>query len=114
MKRKGFVKVDHYPEISEEDLHKLYSNDTKVFDANTPYSLQRKVWFEIMLYLCRRGQENLRIMKKDTFRVGVDASGLKYVYQFCKRANVDKNHRVTANPSDIVTEGRMYKKKSKL
>ena len=33
-----------------------------------------KVWVDIMLYFIRRGRENLRVMSKDTFVVGIDAS----------------------------------------
>ena len=109
LKRKGLAKVEHYPDISEEDLHKLYSGDSPVFDINTPCGLQFKVWFEIMLFLCRRGQENLRSMTKDTFRLKTDASGHKYVYQY--RDELDKNHRANTSPLDSVTEGRMYEKK---
>jgi len=106
LKRKGLAKVDHYPDISEEDLKKLFSGDSPVFDTNTPCGLQQKVWFEVKLFLCRRGQENLRTMTKDTFQVITDAIGLKYVYQH--KDEMDKNHRVDTNPSDSVTEGRMY------
>ncbi|CAC5389215.1 KCTD1_15 [Mytilus coruscus] len=110
--KQGYAKVDHYPDISEEDLQKLYSDDTPFFDVNTPYGLQFKVWFELMLFLCRRGQENLRTMTKDTFRTKKDASGLKYVYQ--NKDELDKIHRTNTDPFDSVTEGRMYEKKGDL
>ncbi|KAL5006936.1 hypothetical protein ScPMuIL_015742 [Solemya velum] len=87
------------------DLKKLYSGDTPVFDINTPYGLQRKVWFDLTLYLCRRGRENLKEMKKETFKVAVDDSGRKFVYQNIEE--MDKNHR--ADNENAVTEGRMYK-----
>ncbi|CAC5403965.1 KCTD1_15 [Mytilus coruscus] len=112
LKRKGYTKVDHYPDISEEDLQKLYSGDTPVFDVNIPYGLQFKVWFELMLFLCRRSLENFRTMTKDIFRVKNDASGMKYVYQ--NKDELDKNHRANTDPSDSVTEGRMYEKKGDL
>jgi len=90
LKRKGLAKVDHYPDISDEDLKKLFSGDSPVFDTNTPCGLQQKVWFEVMLFLCKMGQENLRTMTKDTFQIKTDASGLKYVYQH--KDVMDKNH----------------------
>ena len=72
LKRNGLGKIDHHPPISEQDLLKLYSAETLVFDTNTPYGLQRKVWFELTLYLCRRGRENLREMNKSTFALETD------------------------------------------
>ena len=81
MKRKGFGSVQHYPPIEQEDLKKLYERSHHTFDSDTPVGLQNKVFFEIMYYLCRRGRENLREMKKDTFRIATDATGLRFVYQ---------------------------------
>jgi len=40
--------------------------------------------------LCRRGQENIRLMKKTTFAAAVDFSGVEYVHQSI--AEADKNH----------------------
>ena len=57
LKREGKAKVQHKPPISEEDLCKLYSSSA--FNTNTPVGLQNKVWFEVTLFFCRRGQENL-------------------------------------------------------
>jgi len=72
MKKKGLGVVDHKPPITQDDLKKLYSSDTPVFNVNSAAGLQSKVWFEIMFYLCRRGQENLREMKKSTFAVATE------------------------------------------
>ena len=58
LKKKGLAKVDHKPPISQEDLKKMYASG--VLSNHSPKSLQRKVFFEIMYYLCRRGQENIR------------------------------------------------------
>lgn len=104
LKRKGLGGTDHHPPISEQDLQKLYNKDTPVFDVNTPFGLQRKVLFEITLYLCRRGRENLRSMTKNTFNVAKDDVGRMYVYQCVDE--LDKNHR--ADAAGNVTEGRMY------
>ncbi|CAC5373666.1 KCTD1_15 [Mytilus coruscus] len=49
-------------------------------------------------------------MTKDTFRLKKDASGMKYIYQ--NKDELDKNHRANTDPSDSVTEGRMYEKKA--
>ena len=52
------IKVEHKPAIAKEDLKKLYQS--VAFDTATSTGLQNKVWFEIMLFFCRCGQENLR------------------------------------------------------
>ena len=81
--------VDHHPDIDEEDLLKLYKSE--VFDINNPIGLQRKVFFEILLYICRRGRENLRKLTKHHFSIDVDSQGRRYI-----RQTVDeqlKNHK---------------------
>ena len=90
LKKSGHGSVDHKPPIAEHDLQVLYRADNVALNINTPSGLQSKVWFDIMFYLCRRGQENLRDMTKSTFRVGRDPSGLEYVHQVVDEA--DKNH----------------------
>lgn len=45
LKRRGFGNIEHHPPISENDPKKQYSGNTLVFDATTPYGLQRKEWF---------------------------------------------------------------------
>ena len=57
----------------------IYSSN--VFDTNTPQGLQYSVRFELMIYICRRGRENLRQLTKNHFAIGVDANGRGYVYQ---------------------------------
>ena len=44
-----------------------------------------------MLFFCRRGQENLRELKADSFSIATDACGRKYVYQV--RDELTKNRR---------------------
>ena len=90
LKKKGKGAVQHKEEILPEDLHKLFSADNVAFNVSTPCGLQNKVWFDIMFFLCRRGQENLRDMTKNTFGIGVNAAGRRYVYQVEDEA--DKNH----------------------
>ena len=62
--------------------------------------------FEIILYFCRRGQENLREMKQDTFSIKTDGSGRRYVEQTV--GEMDKNHKDTDAIDDTIGEGRMY------
>ena len=108
LKRKRFGSVQHYPPIEPEDLKKLYERSHHSFDSDTPVGLQNKVFFEIMYYLCRRGRENLREMKKDTFRIATDATGRRFVYQHTDEK--DKNHKENADPNDTVGEGSMYER----
>ena len=91
LKKSGKGSTDHKPPIAIEDLHKLYDKENLVFNTETPYGLQKKVWFDIMYFLCRRGRENLREMSKSTFGLGKDAAGVEFVYQIVDEA--DKNHR---------------------
>ena len=64
-------KVNH--KLSPEDMRKLYASDT--FSLVNPKSLQRKVFFDVMFYLRRRGRENLRTVKKSDFSLKVDEKG---------------------------------------
>ena len=57
----------------DTEVRKLYWS----FDIKNQYGLQEKVWFDIQLYLIRRGREGLRSMTKKTFGVFVDATGRK-------------------------------------
>ena len=78
LKRQGFAKVEHHEPILTEDLAKIYSS----YDPSSPdpKSLQYFVWFSIMFHLIRRGRENLRLHKRQSFSVSVDGEGRKYVY----------------------------------
>ena len=58
LKRQGLAKTVHYPPIDTSDLQKLRSSD--IFNTSNPVTLQYKVFFDVMFYFCRRGQENLR------------------------------------------------------
>ena len=73
LKTQGLAKTDHKVPICKEDMVRLYSSG--VFSLDTPLSLQRKVFFEILLHLCRREQENLRSLTKDYFSVNTGADG---------------------------------------
>ena len=66
-------------DIDENDMQTLYSSG--VLNDDTPCALQCKVWFELMIYICGLGRENLRKLTKDHFAVNTDSKGTKYVYQ---------------------------------
>ena len=65
LKCKFFGSVHHYP---DERGHHTFDNDTLA-------GVQNKVFLKIMYSLCCQGRENLREMKKDTFRIATDATG---------------------------------------
>ena len=77
LKRQGLAKVEHKPAILENDLRKLY--ECGVFNLGDPRTLQNKVFFEIMLYSCRRGRQNLRELKIKDFSFTKDDKGARYV-----------------------------------
>lgn len=91
LKKKGLGSTEHKPPISDDDLQKLYNPENIAFSINTPCGLQKKVWFDLSYYLCRRGRENQREMTKTTFAVDKDSQGVEFVYQNIDEA--DKNHR---------------------
>ena len=104
LKKIGQAKVSHHPEITKEDLQKLYLS----FDLNTPKGLQDKCMFDIMFFLVRRGRENLREQTKNSFAIAVDAQNRRYIHQAMDE--LDKNHRENDDPFDATTDGRVYEK----
>ena len=104
IKMSGKGSTDHHPEIEPEDMRKLYES----FDIDSNFGLQEKVWVDIMLYLCRRGRENIRLMDKTTFGVGTDATGKRFVFQY--NGEYDKNHGILDDGTATHTsgEGRIY------
>ena len=70
-----------------------------------PRLLQRNVMFNILYYMCRRGQENLYEMRKDRFEVKVNhESGEKFVVQV--KDKLDKKHH--EDDYKATNEGKMY------
>ena len=107
LKRKGFGDTTHYQPIDENDIARLYSSG--VFDESTPSGLQNKIWFEIMLFICRRGRENLRELEKDHFQISQDSNGRRFVFQ----AKDEMTKKVRAdNMKTRVDNGRMYETKN--
>ena len=88
LKKMGLCQVKHHPPISPDDLSKLYSSGA--FSLENPISLQRKVFFDIMLHFCRRGGENLRKLTKDHFTVR-EINGARFVEK--SKDELTKNHR---------------------
>ena len=95
----------HKPPITDDDLQKL----NKYFEQNmagppNAMLLQEMILFYIIFYMGRRGRENLRIMKKNTFEIGNDTNGLRYIYQ-CTDEN-DKNHN--EQDTDMSNQAHIY------
>ena len=86
----GLAKVEHKQEINQSDISLLHSSG--VFSTSSPKSFQRKVFFEVMFYLCRRGRENLRTLEKDSFKVEKYPDGKQYI--LLAKDELTKNHRV--------------------
>ena len=89
MKKQGLGKVEHHQSISEVDMRLLYSSG--VFDIEQPLGLLRKVFFEILLHLCRRGQENIRDLTPKDFTLIKNKDGTESVIKTSDE--LDKNHR---------------------
>ena len=56
-----------------------------------PLLLQEIVLFNVIYYMGRRRRQNLRHMKINTFEIGCDADGKRYMHQVKKE--FDKNRR---------------------
>lgn len=105
-KEKGLGSIISKPPIDDSDLHRI----TEYFKAGmsgppNPQLLQQCVLFYIVLYMCRRGRENLRDMTKDTFKLTKDAEdGRMYIFQAVDEADKNHSHKDTTNSND----GRIY------
>ncbi|XP_070572604.1 zinc finger MYM-type protein 2-like [Ptychodera flava] len=101
LKSQGKGNVVHKPAILPGDLAKIATyfsssnSDAKV--------LLHKVWFNIMLYFCRRGREGQRDLRAENFEIKTDDCGNKYVIQV--GSEVTKNHQCD---DDGVSGGVMY------
>ena len=84
-------------QISKADMEMIYSSG--VFSESKPSSLQKKVFFEVMLNLCRRGRENLRNPEKDSFAVKVKVSP---VY---KGQKVQEGGEISVDDKTIIGRG---------
>lgn len=87
LKARGKGSVEHYPKIQDCDLKKIYNKLEN--DLQTPAGLMKKVQFDIRLYFCRRGMENMYTMTKHTFIV---------------KAHVDKNIRYVTKDVDELSK----------
>ena len=111
MRPDGKGKINHKPSIQKGDMQKLY-NDPYVLNIDTPTGLLYKVFFETVLYFCRRGQENLRSMSPKDFQLRTDDSGKPCV---CKvSSELTKIHQGIRNEQYEAEGGRMYETKTQM
>ena len=76
LKAAGKDTSKHHPPIKQDDLKKMY--ESRVLSPDNPVSLQRKVFFEVVLHFGRRGREGLRTIQKDDIIFKVDEHGTEY------------------------------------
>lgn len=103
-KGKGFILSK--PPIEDIDLAKLtkYFQDGMAGPPN-PVLLQECCLFYIVMYMCRRGRENLRNMTVETFKFATDPEdGRQYIYQDIDEADKNHNHHDMTKSND----GRIY------
>jgi hypothetical protein len=84
-------------------MRKMYASEA--LSTLSPRTLQQKVFFEVMLFFCNMGRENLRNMKPSDYEIRTDSEGRRYVGSRISR--LSKNHR--ENDHDT-TAARMYQK----
>jgi len=106
MREQGKDKVHHKPTIQKGDMQKLHSHP-HVFNTDIPSGLLNKVLFEILIYFCRRGQENVREMKPSDFEVSTGDNGKRFIYKVT--SELTKNHLGLRNEQFEPERGRMYK-----
>ena len=104
-KKQGLGVKRSYPLISQVYLERiaeyfLHDHITKP----EPKRLEQNMLFYIIYFFCRRGRENLYTMKRNTFKLIVEADGTEYYMQDLDE--IDKNH--TADDTSRTNEGRMY------
>ena len=66
LKRLSFTKIEHTTPICEEMFQNIYEG--AVFYVDNPTKLQNKVFFQVMLYFCCRGQQDVRQLNKTGFQ----------------------------------------------
>ncbi len=66
--------------ISPEDLELLREEGFASW-KRCPYTLQKKVWFNILYHIGKRAQEGVHKYQKDSFGLGKTVAGKKYIFQ---------------------------------
>ncbi|VDI39327.1 Hypothetical predicted protein [Mytilus galloprovincialis] len=108
VQREGMDRTKHHSSISEGDLHKLRSSDA--LSTQNPKTLQRKIWFYLVLSFGRRGRENQRFFTDKTFVVKSDDCGRRYVDMAVSETT--KNHKGGLYDNQNIIKPRMYETKT--
>lgn len=104
LSREGLDKIKHHNAIESGDFKKL--KDSGAIGTSNPVSLLNLVWLNIAMQFARRGREGYRSMQTDTFRVGVDGDGHRYIeHTFCEKT---KNHQGKKAKDSYMAQGRIY------
>ncbi|CAC5400651.1 unnamed protein product [Mytilus coruscus] len=104
VQREGMDRTKHHPSISEGDLHKLRSSDA--LSIHNPRTLQRKIWFDLVLSFGRRWRGNQRFFTDKTFVVRSDDCGRRFVEMAVTQSGVPKTYiiKITGNKSEASLE----------
>ena len=86
LKSSGKGDVSHHKDIPTSDLRKIITK----LDEENPKQLMLLVWFYVHLFFCRRGMENVSVLKKDHYCIKV-VEGKTCLVQ--NRDELTKNHR---------------------
>ena len=77
---------------------------TEVFSTDDPTSLLFKVFFDLMLYLCRRGQENLADMKLSDFTIAMNGDGRKTIIKHQDELTKNRRESTDAEEKGVIVE----------
>ena len=105
-KEAGLGVTCSYPPIENIHLKRIveYSKE-KMLEPPNAKNLQEIMIFYVLFYMCRRGRENLRAMKKSTFVIATDPEdNRRYIYQAVDEIN--KNH--SEYDTSLANDGRIY------
>ena len=100
MKRKGVTEstwefaaeatnVESKPPICKEDLTKFY--ESTAFGVNDTEKASIQSFFEVMLYFCGRGRQNLRQLKKTKFSFYTESTGARYVWKATDELTINRS-----------------------
>ncbi|KAK3088596.1 hypothetical protein FSP39_021124 [Pinctada imbricata] len=89
-KRIGKGDVEHYPIITEADLQTLYTST--YLSITTSQGLLNKVQFDVRMFFCHRGNQNMHRMTTFISVFTDENSGRKFVEKVVDEAT--KNHRL--------------------
>ena len=107
-KEQGKGATKHKDPINDEDLKRLSEYFTRNMKGPpNALLLQELVLFNIIFYMGRRGRENLRNMKKNTFKISTDEKGQRFIHQ--DKDETDKNHN--ENDTEASNQGCIYELK---